>query len=204
MADYNEWDDELIATLPGATQDLIDQQVARVVQDFCRKSGAWIVESPLTKIKAGSDTYNFSRISQGKAIHTLSVTVEGKIIPLVDRRPANATAVGNFAYVKTPGIIILHPEPAEDKDEALSVTCSYMPIYDATTLPDEFGTHWYEHILNGVKARMMAMPGKPFSNIQLATYHKTLYISGISEARDEARRRFSTAETSWAFPRWAG
>ena len=99
MADYTECNDELIATLPGATQDLIDQQVARVVQEFCRKSGAWVVESGETNIKAGRDTYDFSRINQGEAIHTFSVTVEGRPLTLLEKRPASSNRyAGKYAY----------------------------------------------------------------------------------------------------------
>ena len=134
----------------------------------------------------------------------MAVTEEGKFIALSDIHPAtNLAGFSGYAYSKGPGLITLVPTPTETKTGELVAAVAYMPSVGETTIDDIFVSQFYEVILNGVKSRMMSMPAKPFSNAQMASMHQYAYVNGISRARDTARRRFTTAEASWAFPRWA-
>lgn len=197
------WDDELFASLPGATTDLVKLQLQSTIRDFCRRSGAWIVDSTLN-IKADRSTYDFSKISQGEAVMTMAVIIDEAYKSLADVFPATGISYrGSYVYSTKPGVLVVEPTPTKDIDNAFTVSIAYMPIYDATSYDDLFGTLWYDYILDGVKARMMSMPGKPFSNLQLAAIHQRMYKSGISNARDTARRRFSMAESTWRYPGWA-
>jgi hypothetical protein len=206
MADLTGWNDELYATLPGATADLIALQVIKILRDFSRQSGAWIREES-TNIVAAQSEYDLSAASgthAGDAVFVWKVTVDQQRYGLSDVAPASGLSLtGSFAYCTSPGVIELVPTPTANSTNGLVASVAYMPTEDASTIDDVFVSQWYEHILNGVKGRMMGMPGKPFSNAQLAALHMRLYRGGISEARDIARRRFSMAETSWVYPRWA-
>lgn len=202
MASPTEWHDDLTIALPGATQDLIEQQLGQTIREFARRSGVWM-EEQTTKIRAGRDTYDFSKVPQGNAVTVMSVAVDGTQIPVADAMPSFANLTGNYAYVTSPGIIRIQPTPTQDITGGLQVNISYMPLKDATSIPEEFVNQWYEVILDGVKSRMMGLPGKPFSNVQLAAFHAAKFTSGISEARDVARRRYSKSESSWTYPRWA-
>lgn len=208
MALTTAWDNELLATLPGTTPDLIDQQVISVLRDFCRRSGAWIIDEQ-KDITASQADYDFTSPTttppDGEVTMIHAVLVEGRWRNLADYTPALGTNITNFIYCPSPGTIRFKPVPTETITDGLVAAVAYMPPLAPTssTIDDLFVSHWYEHILNGIKGRMMAMPGKPWSNIQLAAVHQRMYKSGISNARDTALKRYSKAETSWAFPRWA-
>lgn len=206
MATTSDWDDEIYGLLPGATPDQIAQQVEAVLRDFCRRSGAWIVEGTDSTVADQAD-YDFSSISSpvnGEAVMLMNITLDGKYVPLADTHPISGlTGFSGYAYSQDPGTVTLVPTPTTNGTDNLVAAVAYMPPAGETTIADVFVNQWYEVIRNGILARMMSMPAKPWTNVQLATFHAGAFTRGIGQARDTARRRFSMAEASWSFPRWA-
>jgi hypothetical protein len=62
------------------------------------------------------------------------------------------------------------------------------PSRDSTTLPSWIFERYIETIAHGAKARLMAVPKKPYSDKEMATYHFEQFETGIGEARVRAAR----------------
>lgn len=68
------------------------------------------------------------------------------------------------------------------------------------SVPDWMWDMYFENWLDGVLARLMSMPAKPWSNPTLAQYHGRRFRNAISFRKQEARRGFVYDVPAWQFP----
>lgn len=69
-----------------------------------------------------------------------------------------------------------------DSDPLLSMMVAFKTLPDATEVPEILVDDYRETICHGVFARMMTQPGKPWTDPNLALFHKGEYNRGIGEA----------------------
>lgn len=62
---------------------------------------------------------------------------------------------------------------------------------------------YFSDWLEGVLARLMGMPAKPWTNAVIATYHGKRFRNAMAFRRQEALRGFTYGTPAWRFPRWA-
>lgn len=66
--------------------------------------------------------------------------------------------------------------------ETVTLRVALQPSRTATTIPDVVGERFGEAIAAGAIARMLIMPGKEWTNPQMAAYHMGVYEAGVSDA----------------------
>jgi hypothetical protein len=109
-------------------------------------------------------------------------------------------------FVERPGVVELLPPMAatEGVSGVVPFVAMQVPMNCCTSaLPVIFQRYWYDVILDGALAVLYAQPDKPYTNFPQAEYRARAFKSGISTARDMARRQMGNAETQWQFPKWA-
>lgn len=77
------------------------------------------------------------------------------------------------------------------------------PVNFSVIFPPELFSTWFETILDGTLARLYAMPAKPWSSPQLATFHGKRYSGGSAAARAQAQNGFTQGGGRWNFPTYA-
>jgi hypothetical protein len=77
------------------------------------------------------------------------------------------------------------------------------PVSYSSQLPPELFQQYFETILSGVLFRLHALPTKPWSSPQLASFHGKKYSAGIAAARGLAIKGYSDG-ASWRFPAMQG
>ena len=79
--------------------------------------------------------------------------------------------------------IRIYPIPIEANLAKLTMRAAYAPTLTATTLPDEIVTKYLDGLLGGTKSRLMLMPGKTWSNVQMAAAYRTQYTDQVVKAK---------------------
>lgn len=207
---------EIAPSLSGAPLATIDAIAKGVVREFFNDSGAWVVTLPVVDAVASQGEYTLTAEDPAVAQVLLVMGVEflssGTFRPLT---PANRRFTGGLpADTGTPnifyghedglGAISLYPAPESNATGAIRPTvCLTIPDDWDKTIPASIATAWAGVLVDGVLGRAMMMQDKPWSNPSMAMYHLRRFRSGISNARNAARRQFVYIDYPIAFPRWA-
>lgn len=174
--------------LPGAVDDALRQELFNVMADFFKASKSWREDVVFNTI-ANTTSYELTT-DAGGAIDTLMQVLD-----------ANNMSVG--ATMSEPGTLVLNVKPtsvfALTATVALSVDDpkdreSY-PVY-----PSWVTTKYSTTIIDGLRARMMIQPAKPYTNQQLAIFHQRKFNAGVALARAEARHQHLYGGQTWRFP----
>lgn len=173
--------DNIMAVLPGVQLSAIKMQLWNTIEEFSLRSTVlrdtvnWI-------IAAGSDRVDLNPYDE----NLLVCWVLGQ--------------QGLFRWtVLSPGTLVdLTGETAQTRTGTALVALK--PASFAVTLPDTLWSTWFEVILDGTLARLYGQPARPYSSIQLASYHLGRYRGGVNRARHTAQR---ASMPTWRFPYFA-
>jgi hypothetical protein len=196
------WQNVLMAELPGATWDFVDQVVCETVNEFYTRTGAWI-EDLLYDIRANRTVYNLNPVV-GRDVEVLyvnQVRINDELVPL--GQPEQLSTMSTGAWVRPAATLHLNAPPLEDITKGLRVTVALRPKMCAGEVPDEAVLLYFDTIKNGAMGRLKAMTSKPWSDPAGAAVCQRRFRNGMSEARDMARRGHSRIDSSWSFPPWA-
>jgi hypothetical protein len=222
----SEWADELTTMAAGLTEQGARQALRATLREFCVQTGAWNREMEPIDLFAGQDEYDLNvLLDDDTAEITIIQAVEYRhnvendtprysrfLIPSQSphwkrRTQTPSDAPWGFAgdHERT-GILVLVPPVGKDLVEALVPYVSLRPSATGDQddeVPDVFRTMWFDVILEGAAGRLHAQPDKPYTNVMTAQYYMRRFRTGMSTARDQARRQFTSADTDFTFPGWA-
>lgn len=192
MAATDRLIDNALVHVPSSTKNALRLELWNVLDDFCRDTMAWgeTVAVPLVAdvasylvAPAGTEVVQVSSVAH----ETLNVD----------------------AAVFELGYLILDPVPTvDDALTPLTAACILTPSLTAgadleNLVPLDLLTRWHNALLAGLISAMMAQPAKPYSNPQLAAYHRRRYLSDRAHARRWADTLGEVGLQMWRFPRFA-
>lgn len=189
--------------LPGVSDAGLKEELFDVLDEFCEHSGAW-QETLSVPILAGTTT----GVVNSNCNYTLVPTQEGYIIRLVGVWDPNNIPQPAFLPTFDGGpdaigqLVLVNPV---NQNQNFSVTVvktvkrpttrENSPIFSETLFK-----RYHRYILEGVKGKLMAQPGKPFSNSQMAQVHQARFKQGVSIARVQTQRQNTVGSQAWSFP----
>lgn len=173
MIAVSEFFPRLIPFVNGCTEPMAAQALVDSAIDFCQESLAVRLRLAPQQTAAGTPTFNITPPLDQLVARVLRVWVSGAEIgggatDQVDDAQAargrpcqyytrqNAATLQGFLY------------PVPDATYPLQVEVALRPTRSATTLEDELLDVWMEPVIEGAKARLMALPDQPFSNVGMA------------------------------------
>lgn len=111
------------------------------------------------------------------------------------RYPQNALSnpyplVTNWYTQDDPSQILLAGVPASNG--SLVILASLVPLMTATGMDAWVAEQHYEAIIHGAKARLMAIPQKPWTDFNAAAWHTGEFDKAISSANVEAAQAFQS------------
>lgn len=198
--------------VPGCPPDLIVQQLLDVIRDFCRFTRAWTYEVENETILKDVSDYEIELPStQAYPIAIEFMELDGaqvyfKARPWLDQYITNwrKRSADDFRYFTQlqPKQFTFPCVPTKNGTAgALRYIVSLMPADDATTMDDTLGEEFIECWSCGAKARLRAMPDKPWSNSKRASELEGYYRAERAQARIRAQRSFGNAADRWNNPR---
>lgn len=155
--------------LPGCSDVLASQALVDSAIDFCNTSMVLRERLEESKTVAGASLYDPSTLAFHRVSRITKVWVDGR-----ELQPVVAQAVGitpdtqqipRGFYVTREGTdVLLNLLPTPDAEYSLQVEAVLRPARETLQLDDGLFDIWLEPVLEGAKARLMAIPDQPFSN----------------------------------------
>ena len=202
---------ELRVELPGVPEPLLAAALARITRQYFRKSETWKFQvsnvldwttaltfpviTPGTDIPADThvvriDTVKYKTGGSG----TSHRTVRFKTRDQLDREnPDWETEVGSSpsAWTKIDDSqAVIVPIASADVLASLTIRTIIAPDPALLTIPDFLFYESEETIKQGVLAQIMKVPGKDWTNINLAVKYKRDFNEGVEDARSKAQAEY--------------
>lgn len=187
--DLNRIMDNLRVRLPGAVDDVIRLELFNVLNEFCRGSNIWR-ETIDVPISAGVTVYDLTPSGNSKIVRLINV-LDGNDFPVT-------AAIDITDYT-----LELFDTPNTSSTFYATVALTVDDPVNAegyANFPSWILALYQTDIEDGVLARMMSQPAKPYSNTQLALFHQRRFTSATAVARAEAQRRYTYGGQVWRFP----
>ena len=153
---------------PMAAQALVDSAIA-----FCNDSLVMQLRLDAQRTQANAAEFDVDPPSSQAIARVLRVWVEGVEIHATQSDRINdglaATGRPRTFYTQQNGSVLsalLYPTP--DAAYALQVDVATRPLRNAKVFENDLFDLWLEPIVDGAKARLMAIPDQPFSNPSMA------------------------------------
>lgn len=177
--------------LPGAVDEAIRQELFMVCDEFFRRSTSWREEIDFT-LTADQRTAEIMPIAGYITQLLYASTADGRGI-----RGATLPQVGDVSTISLP----YAPNVSTDYKATVALTVSDPVTRDAYPIvPADLVKRYTPDLINGVLARMMAQPSKPYTNTGMAQFYMTKFNGGISRARNNANEGSTKSSQNWAFP----
>jgi hypothetical protein len=161
--------------LQGCPQALILQSARKIITEFCRKTRSW--EFDLDPIF----------VRDGKVQYDIDLDSSEVVIDEVRRVFLQDTELSaNIDFIMlSPALLELIQEPTEDIDGGLEIRVALRPSMTATTIDDQFYNEWAYPLADGIKSDLMAMPKKPWSDLNMSAYYRKSFYTGITKAKNQ-------------------
>lgn len=172
--------------VPGATGNDIDFFMRRVARNFCSQTWYCRRSVELTLI-AGQSTYDMVPDSVEEEVIGVKA-VEWHQAPLnpargVDLRSANGTP--STWFFKPPAELwaVPYPDANADLSEPWKVELAIQPIRACTEIPDDLVYEFDEALADGVISKILAMPGKPWTDPVESKQRGNMYMAKMLRAK---------------------
>lgn len=208
MKEWSGFYDMLMPELPGCPQAAADHALRQSAVEFCEQSLVWQAFHPEVAISAGTADYAFSP-PEGTRVHAISrAALDGSELEAFVPG-AGGSLHGQQGGLGSPRYVIggtarftLAPEPAAAG--VLAMTVALKPSPDSQGIEDWLFDEYREPIVHGTLARLMLSPKKPYSNIELAAYHRQQFTVKTGAAGARAATRHARAALQTLLPGWSG
>jgi hypothetical protein len=201
-AQLNRFMNDMRMRLPGALDDAIKWELFYVLDDFCKETNAWQEKIILP---VAHDVFEYEiepEENRARIVRLLAVTAGTGI----DERPIYD------ATLPEPELLVLHRDPGVPPEGTVNeynvlVALTVVDPVDAVDIlpdfPDWFFIHYKQEITDGVLARMMSQPAKPYFSREGFMYHGRKFRNGMSRARVAVNHQNTYGTQRWSFPRFA-
>lgn len=171
---------------PDAPQPMVRRAYIDAAREFFDRTGAWRVISPevfLNDFESGNGraAYDILVGSDEVVTDARNVTFDGR--PL-EKRTTTQMVYGStlssgrpseYRIARGVNRLVIAPPPPPDAAQLIGGTFNVQPARDARILPDEIVEQYGECIEYGALRRVLAQPGKQWTDYDGASYFAELY-----------------------------
>ena len=188
---------EVMPSVPGCTDILALNAVRNACIDFCSSTMYWQeTQDPLT-LTAADLPYTIDTPNGANALQPLSIMWNG--LPLfpksLDWLDANVYDWRNrpsdtprWYYQPDPNTLVIVPAPVTSA--TITIRIAYTPTRDSTSVVATTHQYYLEQIAAGALAKLVSIPGKPWSAPGAAGAYKKLFDVGVTAATIEANKSY--------------
>lgn len=190
---------EVLPELPGVGEALATNAIRNAIIEFCQGSWCWRYFMDPMPVLANLNTYELDLPPGAEVAQVLVLKVDGK--PLVPKGEEDLTALlprwqtetGTPKYYLTddPSQVILAPVPNTRIPGGLVLTVALQPTRTSTGFPTWIWSRYFDGLAAGAKARLMAMPGKPWTSPQLYQLYRARFEAAMASAKVESQKSLS-------------
>lgn len=207
--DWTTWAsfyDHILPEVNGVTPAQVDFVLRQVCIEFCEQTGIHSVEVDAIDVVADTATYELtSPVDETEPYQIKAAWFDDRpmdVAPLDALASANPywgslTATAAVAYFqRQPDEIILYPIPDTAVTDGLRVEVLLRPTADATGLTGWVANRYVRQLAAGAKARLMAMPDRPWTRPDFAAVYQSEFLDAKTRAKIDANRSLTRATLS--------
>ena len=181
------WDEFLplaIPHLPGCPNASIKTYLALAAREFFEKTYLW--QDDIDAIFIAPNVVEYDLDAEAEVEDVLAVVLEKeqldrtefRLIPF-ERRDEKGQP--RMYWIHSDRTIRVFPTP--DKRAVMQVSAVLKPARTATGVEDWVYDTWADVIINGAISRLAIMPGKEWTDVNMAAMHKALFEQAITKTR---------------------
>ena len=171
----------IIPNVPGCPDFVIENAVLLAAREFCKDTRIW-QDAP------GDEEVLIIDVAGEDIVYALTVPEDSNIIGIaaVLRNESPMSPGIEYALdVQTASVIFAYAPSPEDE---IKVRRVYKPARTAATVPDFLYNEFEEAISNKALSDLVAMPGKPWTNLALVGDFRQKYQSSVHETISRAMK----------------
>lgn len=203
MAPWSSLYRYVLPDTPGCPELVVDQNLRQAAIDFLRDSGAYVVNVPAFAYTADVSAYTHAPAADTQLSGVIEARVAGQTHSMQLGTPSIAynarTALYPSVFIAGDDNINFTLWPTPTVSGTLAYRYSAYPTQTAATVPDIVVAQWADAIARGAKARILALPGKSYTNAKLASLYEQQFRATINRAKILRQRGALTAGTRVRF-----
>ncbi len=200
---YTDLLNEVMPELSGANIDLVTNEIRNSVIAFCNGSDIWRAWLDPIDVVGAVATYDVTTDAGTDLVTLLSVKYDGRTLTprnedqLDEWHPRWRTELRHSDHYmqQDQDTFTLACVPPDSLPGGLLLSVSLQPERTSQSFPGWIYSQYWDGVTAGAKARMMRMPGKPWSNPQMAAFYQTTFDSETAGARADAARSLVRSRT---------
>lgn len=190
--------------VPGCSNPMAEQAIVSSCIEFCENSQL-VQNVHSVDVVAGVTDYDVELLPQASLVKVLAVFYMGNKL----RARSRENVVSGFAFRDEPiagesltagtptewfmrqaetNLISVYPPPATSVAGAMTVVSTQQPAYGATRVPDILFDNYADAIGAGAVARLLLVPGQPFSAPAQAGVYRAQFLDAMGNASAIGRR----------------
>lgn len=189
---------DIMLSVPGCADIVACHELKRAAQEFFRLSRAWRVSIDPIALDVGEASYPLEPDSNQLSVVRIEFAAIGdnelpqeSIVSVARKHGARwreQTGTPDSIIQMQAGIIVVSPTPATVLD--LNLIVSVAPSDSATGVDDDMASFHMDALITGAKSRLLSIPGQPWTNADLATAMRVMFLDKIVSARSLADRSY--------------
>jgi hypothetical protein len=205
MASLSEIIPDIRAQIPEIPSFVAQRQILRSAREFCEETRAWRYSFNLSTTADESlyDVISEALLTNVELVDVISIknTDGGEPLQpktfswldtnLSDWRSETATDASYYVLDSNNTIRLVHTPDATVADKYY-VRMALKPLLTSDAISDVIENKYDEYIIHGALSRLYFLPRKPWTDFNLATYHRQKFEASFTLAQTEAADEFQT------------
>jgi hypothetical protein len=207
MTPLDEFLPYVLPDVPGCADVQALGAISSAAIEFCERSLVLQREHDPISVRANVGDYDLSPPSHHLVCKVMKAWYRNRVlVPYAPDdmddpgtyNPAHSTGGSTpIGYIqKDERTITLCRAPGADEANAVTLRVALKPTRHATSVDDALFEDWVEVIAAGAKSSLQIVPGKTFSNPQMAAFNQGAFIAGINVAMVKANKGHTRANLS--------
>ena len=196
----------LIGDVPGASRFIIIDALRKTIRDFCVRTQMWQYEQPEIDPVEGQQDYALIEPAETEICSiydAMQKTAPGLMIPRytlpeTERKGNLATLYGRPSR----SAMSVFPLPSANAIDPFVVTVSLQPTLEGMVVDTAIHERWEDTFLAGARGRLLAMLNKPWTDINMSTYNRSIYETDLYDALAEMVKGGTNEVTTTNYPEY--
>jgi hypothetical protein len=188
------WSDFVSEVLPdvlGCPDVTIERAVRDSTIEFCDETLCYTVDMDPVTVFANMDVVDLDMPTGARLVQVLRAQIGPRALGRISRDDLFMSGrswqtdkgMPQAITFDTESSIRLIPAPDQQLSEQLFLRFAVTPSMGSNSIPDAIGNRYFREIVHGAKAALLAIPGQPWFQPQLASAYRSLFDRGIREAK---------------------
>lgn len=179
-------------SVPGCPEITMDIHLQSAAADFCERSEVWHYDIETDSTFANVNEYPLDKPAGAVVENLISLYLDGELLKRVT--PMDFKSYPTIANSRPTAFTIFEDEqikfyPTPDASYEFSGFCVLKPSTSATGVEDFIYETHARTIACGALASLLIIPGKEWTNMELATYYKMKFDKATDDAKGRDTRR---------------